>query len=299
MVIVPQVTRPEPFLRWAGGKRRLLSVLHDFLPKNMEVGSFFEPFVGGGAVMFSLHESHANQSRIVINDINTDLTVTYVALRDDFDAVHGILKGLADKNTEDDYYRIRAQSPASTAERAARLIYLNRTGFNGLYRVNGRGEFNVPYGKLKNPNICNSPLLLSVHRWLQRVEIMNTSFGEAVAEAKENDTVYFDPPYIPVSLTSSFSKYAKDDFLLDDQRKLAKTIEELTARGVRVILSNSFTPLTLEVFGDVLRMKIVTVTRSISAKTESRGTIQEVIGFNFPTRAMKNPKAVNALPDAR
>ena len=298
------MTNPGPFLRWAGGKRKLLPILHAVIPPNINLGSnrFFEPFVGGGAVMFSLSEvlmsPPSGRGRIVINDINSDLVETYTALRDhNIDVIEG-LAALSNKLSENDYYSMRAISPESIVEKAIRLIYLNRTGFNGLYRVNSSGGFNVPWGKLKNPTVCNEPLLKSVGEWLQHVEIRSGSFITAVSDAEAGDLVYFDPPYIPLNATSSFSKYAKDDFRLTDQYALAEVIEELSQRGVRVILSNSYTSESVKIFGSVLELRVVDVSRSIAAKSSSRGVVQEVIGLNFSIEDCSDPRSIGSLPKA-
>ncbi len=296
------MTKPEPFLRWAGGKRQLLPVIHAALPARMDLKSsrFYEPFVGGGAVMFSLADTtergSLGRNRIVINDVNTELISTYRALRDSCESVISGLEKLQNKISEVDYYQMRDSSPKSDIDRAIRLIYLNRTGFNGLYRVNASGGFNVPWGKLRNPRVCNHPLLSSVGEWLRFVEIRSGSYSSAVEDAAEGDVVYFDPPYIPLTQTSSFSKYAKDDFRLLDQYALAGVIRGLTDRGVRVVLSNSYTPETLEIFGSIVKFRIIDVNRSISAKAASRGIVQEVIGTNFPLRESSSPELLRLLP---
>jgi DNA adenine methylase len=292
---------PEPFLRWAGGKRQLLPVIHAALPKDFDLSAnrFFEPFVGGGAVMFSLHDFFGGQAsrrnRIIINDVNEELVCTYRALRD---SNHDVLRGLSklkSKISEDDYYKMRSRRPKSDVDRAVRLIYLNRTGFNGLYRVNSSGFFNVPWGKLKNPTVCNDELLIAVGEWLKNVTIRNGSYTSALEDAKMGDVVYLDPPYIPLSQTSSFSRYAKDDFLEIAQYALAGVIRGLTERGVRVVFSNSYTPTTLDIFGEVLDLRVINATRSISAKSSSRGVVQEVIGVNFDLSECCDPTAMRSL----
>ena len=299
------MNQPEPFLRWAGGKRQLLPVLHAALPKEFALGSerFFEPFIGGGALMFSLSEifefDYENKSRsapMVINDVNMDLVATYKVMRDCIDELVDGLDDLVDRNTSDDYYAIRAQEPTTDLERAIRLIFLNRTGFNGLYRVNSKGKFNVPWGKLKSPTICNEPLLRANSKWLQNVDIRSGSFASACEDAVEGDLVYFDPPYIPISRTSSFSKYSKDDFQILDQFALAGVVEGLVKRGVRVMLSNSFTEDTVDIFSNVLDLRILDVTRSISAKVSSRGPVQEVIGISYEAKDCDNSALIKRLP---
>lgn len=292
---------PAPFLRWAGGKRKSLRLIHAALHKDFVLSEhrFYEPFVGGGAVMFSLSQfelrSFGRRQPIVINDVNEDLVATYRALRDEPEAVIRGLKKLESRTSENDYYRIRGKTPATSIDRAIRLIYLNRTGFNGLYRVNSSGEFNVPWGKLTNPMVCNEPLLRAVSQWMSRVEIRQGPFSSSVADAQSGDVVYFDPPYIPLSPTSSFSKYARDDFLELDQYALAGVIRGLTSRGVHVVLSNSFTDQTLAIFGDVLNLYVVGVSRSISAQASSRGKVLEVLGTNYELRDCSDPELVDQL----
>ncbi len=296
------MTNPAPFLRWAGGKRKLLPILHAAIPPGFDLrfNRFFEPFVGGGAVMFSLSDvlqsPLSGRGRIVINDINVDLVETYTALRDYNSEVVEGLAALSSDVAEKDYYSMRGMSPESIVEKAIRLIYLNRTGFNGLYRVNSSGGFNVPWGKLKNPTVCNEPLLKAVGGWLQHVEIRSGSFISAVSDAEAGDLVYFDPPYIPLNTTSSFSKYAKDDFRITDQYALAEVIEGLSRRGVRVILSNSYTSESVKIFGPVLELRVVNVSRSIAAKSSSRGVVQEVIGLNYSIEDCSDPRSIGALP---
>lgn len=298
------VTSPMPFLRWAGGKRQSLPLIHAALPRalSLKTNRFYEPFVGGGAVMFSLSEifqaRDVSNRAIVINDVNEDLIATYRALRDEPEKVVKGLRRLENRTAESDYYEIRSQVPKSSVERAVRLIYLNRTGFNGLYRVNSSGDFNVPWGKLKNPTICNEPLLRAVGSWLSHIDIRLGPFSTAVTDAKAGDVVYFDPPYIPLSPTSSFSRYAKNDFLEIDQYALAGVIRGLTARGVKVILSNSYTDETIRIFAEHLQMYVVDASRSISAKASSRGRVLEVIGLNFDAEESTNPEKIRTLTRA-
>jgi len=298
----------EPFLRWAGGKRQLLPVIHAALPADFDLSKhrFFEPFVGGGAVMLSLSTHQASKSiaksktkrrRLVINDINEELITTYHALRDDVDAVVSALKRRSNKTSESDYYKARDRwNPASTAETAARMIYLNRLAFNGLYRVRADGAFNVPYGQIKNPTVCNEPLLREVAQWLGYVEIRSGSFIAALNDAREGDVVYLDPPYVPLSPTSSFSKYAKDDFREMEHGALSGVIRRLVARGVRVLLSNSNTDLTREIFGENLDLYVVSASRSISAAAGSRTRVEEVLGLSYPLADAADATTLALLP---
>jgi DNA adenine methylase len=291
---------PQPFLRWAGGKRQLLPVIHASLPKDFSPTEhrFFEPFLGGGAMMFSLHNLFGNppsQGRIIVNDINPDLVNVYLTLKNDCESLVMLLRELSQKKSEKSYYKIRSWAPQLPVERAARMIYLNRTCFNGLYRVNRSGDFNVPWGKLKNPKICDAELLHAVSEWLRTVEIRNSGFAASVEDAREGDLVYLDPPYLPLSPTSKFSRYSVDDFLALDHYALAGVIQGLSARGVRVVLSNSNTPLTVAIYRSVVNLRKLNVTRSISAKTSSRGTVEEVLGLNYPVRDCREPKVISGL----
>jgi DNA adenine methylase len=307
-----------PFLKWAGGKRKITGLLHESFPKTFfeEGGNFFEPFVGGGALALSLGD-HAGTlnvpgKRIFINDMNPDLVIAYEVIRDDveglmqkLDLMEKELKALrlpeviaeekerlngdGNENIEvvEEYsrahyfYNIRAEEPKEKIDIAARLIFLNKTCFNGLWRVNSKGKFNVPFGHHKNPSLYDRENLQECHHRLQGASISHKEFNPAVAGAKKGDLVYFDPPYIPLNLTSSFSQYSKNDFGLEEQRKLADTIKLLTERGVYVVLSNSDTPETREIFGDVVKLRRILMSRFISASGNNRNSVYEVIGTNF------------------
>lgn len=296
--ILDGMIKPQPMLRWAGGKRQLLETLIASFPKdlNLQKHNYFEPFFGGGALFFSLAnfpmwvgtESFAGKSNhFVLSDTNEDLINFYSVVRDHPKLLIKALTNLASRKSERDFYRVRSSKPRGKVDRAARLLYLNRLCFNGLYRVNSNGEFNVPYGRLKNPVICNSELILSCSSWLKNAELCAESFEVVVKRAKRGDLVYFDPPYIPLSTTSSFSSYAKENFNESDQRVLAQTINDLTKSGVSVILSNSDTPLSREIFGS-LNLFSIPANRSISAAGTSRGRVQELVGINFSLSAVQN-----------
>jgi DNA adenine methylase len=299
------VTKVKPLLKWAGGKRRLLQTLFEVFPANFEItrNNFFEPFVGGGAVLFELanHISaveigslNKKQKSIKISDTNEELINFYKVVRDNPSELLRKIKALAKSTDRDSFYSIRSSSPKTKAGRAARLLYLNRLCFNGLYRVNSKGEFNVPYGRYAKPNIYNPELIRACSAWLKNVKISEETFEDAVVEAKKGDLVYFDPPYIPLSATASFASYAKEGFSEKDQRELAKVIAALTKRGVYVVLSNSDTKLSRQIFGD-LNLFAVPVGRSISANGASRSKVNELIGTNYPTDLMKNPSRFKKL----
>ena len=301
------MTRCEPFLRWAGGKRQLLPVLLPALPADFDLSKnrFFEPFAGGLALTMALasHPSATNLSPsgrkrgrpIVVNDANAELTATYRVIQNDVEALIGALSILAKDTSADAFYRVRALSPQTDLERASRTIFLNKLAFNGLYRVNGAGGFNVPFGRLANPKVCDEELLRTCNRFFANLEVRTGSFASAVGDAKEGDVVYFDPPYIPLSATASFSKYAQDDFRELDQWALNGVIHGLVKRGVRVMLSNSNTPKTVEIFGSELNLFAVKAHRSIGASAASRVRVEEVVGVSYDTSKATNPDVFTSL----
>lgn len=265
---------PGPFLKWAGGKGQLLNEILPRLPGEIS-GTYIEPFVGGGAVFFELTRLE-RIARARLCDANAELIDAYRAVRDH---VEDLITALgAHVNDEAHYYRVRALDPATLAlpERAARTLYLNRVGFNGLHRVNAAGQFNVPFGRYKNPRICDPEGLRAASKALARAELRVGDFAEACADAGPGDVVYFDPPYIPVSPTASFTSYAKEGFGEDAHRRLAATFRELVARGAYVLLSNSDVPLARELF-EGFRVVTVQASRAINSKAESRGKVNEVL----------------------
>jgi len=280
-------TQPAPFLRWAGGKRRLLPIISSFLHKDFTLSKncFFEPFMGSAAVAMSLDLNASDLRtgpRIFMSDINEELVNAYDVLKRQPDELIRRLKKLEADVTEKRYYEVRKKSERTELGRAARLIYLNRTCFNGLYRENSSGKFNVPYGKLANPTVCNEPLLRAVSRWLSFVQVSQGSFKAGVSTAKKGDLVYFDPPYLPLSITSSFSQYSASDFGTDDHEDLAELIKRLTKKDVRVILSNSDSPTTRSIYRDCgLTLRSIRVHRNISASSASRVKVRELIGINY------------------
>jgi DNA adenine methylase len=282
---------PTPFLRWAGGKRRLSEVLLQAFPKDFKgtESNFFEPFVGGGALMIKLgdpsSEYFVDGEHLYINDINPDLIITYKAIQKNVRKLMEEIDSFAIRKDKKEFLEVRNWRPKLAIEKAARFIYLNKTCFNGLWRVNSKGEFNVPYGQLKNPLIYDRDNLLLMSKRLRNATITNLPFAQAVEPAKKGDLVYFDPPYIPLTTTASFAQYAKDGFGMMDQFALAGVIEGLTAKGVNVILSNSETDATREVFGNILTLRQISAPRSISATVGGRGNVKEVIGTNFKVRS--------------
>jgi DNA adenine methylase len=264
-----------PFLKWAGGKRQLLPKIIERLPKSC--ATYYEPFVGGGAVFFALAgESYFR--RAIISDTSKDLLIAYRGLKADH---HGVVEWLelAEKlHGKNTYYSIRSLDPRklTLAQQAARTIYLNRTCFNGLYRVNQEGRFNVPFGRYKNPRIVDALNLKAVSTALRRAKIVLDDFETVAERAIPGDVVYFDPPYIPVSRTSSFTAYAKDSFSEKEQRRLADLMHRLKGKGVFALLSNADVPLARELY-DGLRMETVLARRAINSKSDRRGTVRELL----------------------
>jgi DNA adenine methylase len=278
---------PNPFVKWAGGKRKLAPLLIETFPEEFdpEKHRYFEPFIGGGALMFALGNSESPLNipgkNLFINDLNPELTNTYEVIRDNVSALIKELELLSKRINEKTFYEIRATVPRGKAARAARFIYLNKTCFNGLWRVNSKGEFNVPFGKSKNPTLFVEENLRACSKRLKGCTITNTSFEKAVTKARKGDLVYFDPPYIPLSASASFAAYAKEGFNLSDQELLAETIQKLSAKGVFVLLSNSDTPMTRKIFKKTLTLRKVLMSRSISSSGSTRKPVFEVLGMNY------------------
>jgi DNA adenine methylase len=275
--LVPAPARITPFLKWAGGKSQLLSTYSQFFPETYN--NYFEPFIGGGAVFFHLKSSN-RQLNATISDCNMELTNCYEVIRAD---VEGLIKALALHRNETEYfYAVRAQDPTklSPVERAARLIFLNKTCFNGLYRVNRKGQFNVPFGRYENPKFCHPENLFAVSEALQDVQILNTTYDKAVSKARASDFVYFDPPYQPLSSTASFTSYTENSFGLADQQKLSALFGKLSGRGCKVMLSNSDNELVRRLYKE-FRIETVRATRAINCKAERRGQISELLIMNY------------------
>ncbi len=227
---------PRPFLKWAGGKGKILHELICRIPDHFE--TYHEPFLGGGALFFELWRS-SKIKKAVLSDKNQELVDTYIAIRDYVEDVIRLLsKYPYDK---DFYYKIRERNPwdLDLPERAARMIYLNRTCYNGLYRLNKSGKFNVPFGRYKNPQICDADNLRAVSSVLKKTEILCADFSITLNKAKPGDFVYMDPPYTPVSETADFTNYTADGFNWDEQIRLSKVARKLLERGVYVMISNS------------------------------------------------------------
>lgn len=264
-----EVTAARPFLKWAGGKTQLLPQILGCFPANFN--RYHEPFVGGGAVFFAL-----GPKKGTLSDVNPDLVGAYQALRDDVDGVIGALQ--QHRSEEAYFYSVREQmvESLSTCEAAARIIFLNRTCFNGLYRVNRKGKFNVPFGRYANPTICNEQNLRKVSEALQDVNIQHESVFNIGRRVRRGDLVYFDPPYDPVSKTASFTAYAKGGFGDAEQERLAELFTRFSKRGVHCVLSNSDTPFIRDLYKD-FNIQSVYARRAINSRADRRGPVGEVL----------------------
>lgn len=264
---------PRPFLKWAGGKSKLISQYIPFFPQ--DVNTYYEPFLGGGAVFFHLLPKTA-----VLSDINPELINVYCCVRDDVESLIALLEKHQEKHDRDYYYWMRSQNYQTSLEKAARLIYLNKTCFNGLYRENSQGKFNVPMGKYKKPLICQPDLLRSASLTLQLTEIKVRSFAEVLQNAKTDDFVYFDPPYYPISTTSNFTAYSRYSFNKIEQIQLKEVFVELTNKGVKVMLSNSDCEFIRELYRSFTIEEILAA-RAINSQGSKRGKIKEVLVMNY------------------
>lgn len=257
----------------------MLSQLRPLLPPGVDHMRHVEPFVGGGALFFS-----RRPKRALLTDVNPALIGTYTAIREDVHAVIESLRGLAARHSKESYYRVRERynrSPRiSTAKRAAMFIYLNKTCFNGLHRVNRKGEFNVPVGSYKNPRILNEEVLRAASDALRGAKLRCASFETLLENAKPGDFVYFDPPYEPVSQTSSFTSYAQNGFGQDDQTRLRDVYKALDRRGCKLMLSNSDVPFIRKLYRD-FHVDTVAAPRAINCNANKRGRVSEVVVRNY------------------
>ena len=269
-----------PVLKWVGGKRQLLDTLVPLLPKR--ISAYCEPFVGGGAMLFNMQPSIA-----YINDINSDLILVYNIIKND---VESLISALTEyKNEADFFYSVRdwdrdkkKYESLTDIERAARIIYLNKTCYNGLYRVNNAGEFNSPFGNYKNPNIVNAPVLRAVNSYFNNVTIhfTSTDYAKVLASIPKGTFVYLDPPYDPISSTSNFTGYSKGGFTQADQIRLRKCCDELNKRGIKFMLSNSSTEFIRDQYS-AYKITTVHAKRSINSVANKRGDVDEVVVRNY------------------
>ena len=279
MAVVLEKLQQEtyPIVKWVGGKRQLMFELLKNMPENYN--RYFEPFIGGGALFFELQPDNA-----YISDMNEELINLYKVVRDN---VEELITDLQKHDISKEYFmeirnidRTEEYKNWSNIQKASRFIYLNRTCFNGMYRVNSKGEFNVPFGHYKNPRILDENNLINCSNLLQRTEIKHADFSEILKKVKKGDFVYFDPPYVPLSETSSFTSYTKDGFDMDMQFKLRDVCDELDSMGVKFLLSNSDTKLVNELYENY-NIKKVFASRQINANADGRGKITEVLVRNY------------------
>ena len=275
---------PKPFVKWAGGKRQLLTELEKNFPKKF--GTYFEPFLGGGAVLFDLLAKKPNL-KCSVSDLNSDLVLAYVTIRDKLGRLIESLENHSKNYHKDStgyYYEVRKQEPKSQIEKVSRLLFLNKTCFNGLYRVNSKGKFNVPLGRYTNPNIVNRENLTAVSKFLQsdKIKISCRDFESILKDAKKGDFVYFDPPYQPVSDTANFTSYTHRDFTEDDLQRLADLANQLNSKGSHVLLSNSNTKIVKKIFSSKKwKVKEIAVNRAINSNSQKRTGHKEVLIKNY------------------
>jgi DNA adenine methylase len=265
----------RPIIKWAGGKWHLLPRLQRSFPPREQIRRYFEPFIGGAAVFFALQHPHS-----ILSDNNIELINLYQVVRDHVSDLIVALQGHV--NDVDHYYRVRAQEPATLTpiERAARLIYLNKTCYNGLYRVNRHGQFNVPFGRYRNPTICDAANLQAASTALQRATIRHGDYATVLRDAAAGDFIYFDPPYHPVSKTANFTSYTEGQFGPDEQARLAAEFARLHRAGCYVMASNSDTPLIRELYAG-FSIATITANRAINCKANGRGPVAELVITNY------------------
>lgn len=276
-------SKPKPFVKWVGGKRQLLNQfrLTGLYPPagfNPSVANYFEPFVGGGAVFFDLLPENA-----FLSDLNGELVTTFNVIKNHSEE---LILSLKKHEINKDYFlkiRERDVTQLSDLDIASRFIFLNRTCFNGMYRVNSKGKFNVPYGRYDKPLICDEDNLRKVSKVLKKVEIRQEDYKEVLKKADKGDFVYFDPPYFPVSKTASFTSYTNQSFLEKQQEELRDVFLKLAERGCYVMLSNSDTPFINSIYSGFKGIKITKVSagRSINSDASKRGKISEVVITNY------------------
>ena len=268
------------FVKWAGGKRQLIEQFKVFFPNKAE--RYFEPFVGSGAVAFYMIQKN-NLKEIYLSDINEELINCYSVIKNNVEELIEILKEYKKNHNKEFYYKVREQDSSllSHLYRAARFIYLNKTCFNGLYRVNSQGKFNVPMGDYKNPGIVQEQELRFISKLLKCTTLKVMSFDKVLEYAKKGDFVYFDPPYYPLKKGKNFTTYTKDRFLETEQIRLAEVFKELDKRGCSVMLSNSDTDFVKNLYGG-FNIHTVKANRMINCDATKRGKINEIVVTNYP-----------------
>ena len=278
------ITEPKPFVKWVGGKRQLMHVLEDNFPK--QFGTYHEPFLGGGAVMFNLLSKEAKLS-CNVSDFNSDLILAYVTIRDKLRKLIESLENHSknyQKDSSEYYYEVRKQEPKQQIEKVSRLIFLNRTCFNGLYRVNKKGKFNVPLGRYTNPNIVNKENLTAVSKILhsEKIKISCRGFEAVLDDVKKDDLVYFDPPYQPISSTANFTSYTHRDFTEKDLERLVDLANQLNSKGCHVLISNSNSKTVKDFFPEKhWSISEVNANRAINSDSKKRTGHKEIIIKNY------------------
>lgn len=270
-----------PFLKWVGGKRQLIPEIRKLLPEGVEGAPYYEPFIGGGALFFELQPQCAT-----INDYNEELINVYTVIRDYPNELIEDLK--RHQNTAEYFYSIRAidRQPLfnklSKIERASRIIYLNKTCYNGLYRVNSAGEFNSPFGRYKNPNIVNEQVIRAVSKYLNTsgITISNGDYESVLQDIPTNSFVYLDPPYYPISENSNFTGYVQGGWKKEDHIRLRDLCNDLNARGIKFLLSNSAAIFISEIFSDY-SIHVVQANRSVNSDSSRRGQVDEFLICNY------------------
>lgn len=281
----------QPIVKWAGGKTKLLPELVRRVPKKM--GTYVEPFAGGAALFFSLADEK-RWERAILCDRNEELIACYRAVRDEVEALIEALGAF--RYDRDLFYEVRAQNTRklSDVKRGARLIFLNKTCFNGLWRVNSKGEFNVPFGRYANPRILDAPRLRAASRALSGVDLVVGDFADVTRACGRGDFVYFDPPYVPLSRTANFTAYASDGFSRDDQERLVAEVRALRSRGARAMLSNADTEETRALYKG-LSTEVVYALRRISRDAEGRGMLSELLVTTWPHTSERRGERRKAL----
>ncbi len=271
------------FLKWAGGKLQLIEQFENLFPHKFR--NYYEPFIGSGAVFFYV-KSKLKPNKVLLSDTNEELINCFLIVRDKPSELVELLLNHRKKHSKEHYYAVRSieSNRLDSVNRAARLIYLNKTCFNGLYRVNSKGQFNVPFGDYKSPSIFDKNILFQASQLLQGVHLQVMTFEKVLDFAGKDDFVYFDPPYIPLSKTSSFTRYSKSDFSMKEQKQLCEVFETLDSRGCFVMVSNSDHALTRELYGQHKKNTVVVrAKRMINSVGSKRGAINELIITNYNT----------------
>lgn len=266
---------PKPFVKWVGGKRSLLDELHKHLPESFN--TYYEPFVGGGALFFSIYDK---VKKAVLSDTNFELIITYKVIQKEPQKLIEALRKHSEKHSKEYYYKIRSTNPKTAINIASRFLYLNKTCFNGLYRVNKQGKFNSPIGDYKDPNIVQEENILACHEALQGVDIYNYTF-EKIPLPSKGDFVYFDPPYHPTN-EQSFTSYTENGFTEQDQIRLRDYLVTLHRKGVFLMMSNSDTNFVREIYNKkYFNIHEVKAPRFVNCKSDGRDSVTELLITNY------------------